>query len=55
MSKENNEDSEESGAISETSKDVKREMDRYQAKMNLGEKEEETSSPPAVDSTRSEE
>ncbi len=52
MSKENNEGGEESGAISETGKDIKREMDRYQAKMKLG---EETPSPPAGDSTRSEE
>ncbi len=54
MSKETNEDSEESGAISETGKDIKREMDRYQARMKLGENEE-TSSPPTGDSTRSEE
>lgn len=53
MSKENNEGGEESGAISETGKDIKREMDRYQAMMKLG--EEETPSPPAGDSTRSEE
>jgi hypothetical protein len=53
MSKENNEGGEESGAISETGKDIKREMDRYQTKMKLG--EEETPSPPAGDSTRSEE
>jgi hypothetical protein len=37
MSKENNEDAEESRAISETGKNIKREMDRYQAKMKLGE------------------
>jgi hypothetical protein len=53
MSKENNQGGEESGAISETGKDTKREMDRYQAKMKSG--EEETSSPPGGDSTRSEE
>jgi hypothetical protein len=53
MSKENNEGGEESGAISKTGKDIKREMDRYQAKMKLG--KEETESPPTGDSTRSEE
>lgn len=53
MSKENNEGGEESGAISETGKNIKSEMDIYQAKMKLG--EEETPSPPAGDSTRSEE
>jgi hypothetical protein len=53
MSKENNEGGEESGAISGTGKDIKREMDRYQAKIKL--EEEETPSPPAGDSTRSEE
>jgi hypothetical protein len=53
MSKENNEDGEQSGEISETGKDIKREMDRYQAKMKL--REEETPSAPAGDSTRSEE
>ena len=53
MSKGNNEVGEESGAISETGKDIKREMDRYQGKMKLG--EEQTPSPPAGDSTRSEE
>ena len=45
MSKENNGDGEESGAISETGRDIKREMDRYQAKVKLG--EEETPSPPS--------
>ena len=54
MSNENDEGSEESGAVSETGKDIKIQMDRYQAKMKLGEKEE-TSSPPEGDSTRSEE
>jgi hypothetical protein len=53
MSKDNNQGGEESGAISETGKDIKREMDRYQAKTKSG--EEETSSPPGGDSTRSEE
>jgi hypothetical protein len=53
MSKENKEDDEESGAISETGEDIKKEMDIYQAKMKLG--EEETLSSPAGDSTRSEE
>jgi hypothetical protein len=53
MSKENNEDDEKSGAISKTGKDIKKEMDRYQAKMKLG--EEETLSSPTGDSTRSEE
>lgn len=52
MSKENKEDGEESRAISETGKNIKREMDRFQAKMKLG---EEIPSPPAGDSTRSEE
>ncbi len=55
MSKENTEGSEESGAISETGKDIRRQMDRYQDKMKLGENEETSSSPPAGDSTRSEE
>lgn len=54
MSNENVEGSEESGAISETGKDIKTQMDRYQAKMKLGEKEE-TYSPSVGDSTRSEE
>jgi hypothetical protein len=53
MSKENNEDDEKSGAISKTGKDIKKEMDRYQAKMKLG--EEETLPSPTGDSTRSEE
>ena len=53
LSKEKNEGGEESAAISETGKDIKREMDRYQAKMKLG--EGETPSPPTGDSTRSEE
>jgi hypothetical protein len=51
MSKENNEDGEESGAISETGKNIKTEMDRYQAKMKSATREE----PPTGDSTRSEE
>jgi hypothetical protein len=56
MPKEKNEyhegESEES-TISETDKNIKKGMDRYQSKMKLG--EEETPSSPAGDSTRSEE
>jgi len=48
---ENSEDGEQSGAISETGKNIKREMDRYQSKMKLGEE----TPPPAGDSTRSDE
>jgi hypothetical protein len=53
MPKENNNEQsqEESGAISDTGKDIKREMDTYQAKMKLA-----GDAPPlAGDSTRSEE
>jgi hypothetical protein len=39
-------DSEQSGAISETGKNIKREMDRYQSKMKLG--GEETPPPAGV-------
>lgn len=48
---ENSEDSEQSGAITETGKNIKREMNRYQSKMKLGEE----TPPPAGDSTRSDE
>jgi hypothetical protein len=48
---ENSEDGEQSGAITETGKNIKREMDRYQSKMKLGEE----TPPPAGDSTRSDE
>ena len=52
MPKENNEQYEQEAeeAISDTGKDIKREMQRYQAKMKSGE-----APPPAGDSTRSEE
>jgi hypothetical protein len=52
MPKENNEDRDEEAqaAISDTGKDIKKGMDRYQAKMKSVEEE-----PPAGDSTRSEE
>jgi hypothetical protein len=52
MSKENNEQYEQESeeAISDTGKDIKREIQRYQAKMKL-----EEAPPPAGDSTRSEE
>jgi hypothetical protein len=49
MTKENSKSEE--AAISDTGKDIKREMDRYQSKMKLGEE----TPPPAGDSTRSEE
>lgn len=48
MSKENVKTEE--AAMSDTGKDIKRGMDRYQAKMKSAEEE-----PPAGDSTRSEE
>jgi hypothetical protein len=52
MPKENYEDHDEEAeaAISETGKDIKKGMDRYQAKMKSVEEE-----PPTGDSTRSEE
>jgi hypothetical protein len=48
---ENSEDGEQSGAISETGKNIKREMDRYQSKMKLGEE----TPPQTGDPTRSDE
>jgi hypothetical protein len=48
---EENVNTEEESTISETGKNIKREMDTYQAKMKLGEQ----ASPPTGDSTRSEE
>jgi hypothetical protein len=42
-------------SISDTGKDIKKRMDRYEDKMKSALGEEETSSPPAGDSTRSEE
>ena len=55
MPKENNEDRDEEAqaAISDTGKDIKKEMDRYETRIkSAAEKGEE---PPAGDSTRSEE
>lgn len=57
MPKENVNSEEEAGTISDTGKDIKQGMDRYESKMRKsaaqGTKEE--SSPPTGDSTRSEE
>ena len=44
----------EEAAISDTSKDIKKGMDRYEARMKSA-AEEEGEAPPAGDSTRSEE
>jgi len=56
MTKENNEDHDEeaeAAAISDTGKDIKKGMDRYEARIRSAAEGEEA--PPAGDSTRSEE
>ena len=55
MPKENNEDREEEAeaAISDTGKDIKKGMDRYEARIKSA--AEEGEAPPAGDATRSEE
>ena len=56
MPKENNEDRDEEAesTISDTGKDIKKGMDRYEARIKSAAKEE-GEAPPAGDSTRSEE
>jgi hypothetical protein len=52
MPKENNEDRDEEAVISDTGKDIKKGMDRYEARIKSA---AEGEAPPAGDSTRSEE
>jgi hypothetical protein len=52
MPKQNNDDRDEKAAISDTAKDIKKGMDRYEARIKSA---AEGQAPPAGESTRSEE